>query len=42
MHCNVQERQQLKERQKALEEAEKARKRSVTVTFDLLGRQVCS
>jgi hypothetical protein len=35
----VQERQQLKERQRAIEEAEQARKRAITVTFDLLGRQ---
>ncbi|EIE18808.1 hypothetical protein COCSUDRAFT_44977 [Coccomyxa subellipsoidea C-169] len=34
------ERQQLKERQRAIEEAEQSRRRAVTVTFDLLGRQV--
>ncbi|KAK9918905.1 hypothetical protein WJX75_007967 [Coccomyxa subellipsoidea] len=34
------ERQQLKERQRAIDEAEQARRRAVTVTFDLLGRQV--
>ncbi len=36
----MQERQQLKERQRAIEEAEQSRRRAVTVTFDLLGRQV--
>ena len=36
----MQERQQLKERQRAIDEAEQARRRAVTVTFDLLGRQV--
>lgn len=35
-----QERQQLKERQRAIEEAEQSRRKAVTVTFDLLGRQV--
>ncbi|BDA48892.1 probable activating signal cointegrator 1 at N-terminal half [Coccomyxa sp. Obi] len=34
------ERQQLKDRQRAIEEAEQSRRRAVTVSFDLLGRQV--
>ena len=36
----AQERQQLKERERAITEAEQARRKSVRVTFDLLGRQV--
>lgn len=36
----VQERAQLKERERAMREAEEARKRTVRVTIDLLGRQV--
>ena len=36
----AQERQQLKERERAIAEAEQARRKSVRVTFDLLGRQV--
>ena len=35
-----QERAQLKERERAMQEAEQARKRAVRVTIDLLGRQV--
>ena len=38
----VQERAQLKERERAMREAEEARKRTVRVTIDLLGRQVSS
>ena len=38
----VQERAQLKERDRAMREAEEARKRTVRVTIDLLGRQVRS
>jgi hypothetical protein len=37
--CSVQERQELRARQKAIEEAEAARRRRVTVTFDIMGRQ---
>ena len=36
----AQERQQLKERERAIAAAEQARRKSVRVTFDLLGRQV--
>ena len=36
----MQERRALKERQRAIEEAEESRRRRVTVTVDLLGRQV--
>ncbi len=36
----VQERVQLKEQERAMREAEEARKRTVRVTIDLLGRQV--
>ena len=35
-----QERKQLKAQEKAMQEAEEARKRTVRVTIDLLGRQV--
>ena len=35
-----QERAQLKARERAMQEAEQARKRTVRVTIDLLGRQV--
>jgi hypothetical protein len=38
----VQERAQLKERERAMRKAEEARKRTVRVTIDLLGRQVRS
>lgn len=37
---SLQERLQLKDRQRAIEEAEQSRRRAVTVSFDLLGRQV--
>lgn len=37
-----QERRALRERQKVIEEAEEAKRRRVTVTVDLLGRQVIS
>lgn len=37
-----QERAQLKERERVMQEAEQARKRAVRVTIDLLGRQVSS
>ena len=35
----AQERKELRARQKAIEEAELARRRRVTVTFDIMGRQ---
>ena len=40
MGAAEQERAQLKERERVMQEAEQARKRAVRVTIDLLGRQV--
>ena len=39
---HVQEREILKNQERQREEAEAARRRRVTVTLDLMGRQVCS
>ena len=38
----MQERRELRAQQKAIEEAELARRRRVTVTFDIMGRQASS
>lgn len=37
---NLQEREQLKRQEKEMREAEEARRKRITVTLDLLGRQV--